>query len=211
MPKNIPKRQKTSPATPDKKVKARSYDNTSRNKKSKMTEKMIIETMVDMLVERRGGEVQIDELARASKISERTIFRFFKDKTALHEATNLYLQNFLQSSVTESIQKDIVGFAENVFLLFERNENLVMAYLYSPFGLKARELYRKKLNRVLIEQIMKDNSLIPSRTLETKLAVIVGLVSAKVWHDIRIDFGHSSLEIGKAGAWAIKTLIKNLK
>ena len=75
----------------------RVYNNASRAEKSAQTQKMIIETLVELLVEKRGGEVPIEDLAKRSGITQRSIFRFFKDKKSLHEAMDKYLMSYLQA------------------------------------------------------------------------------------------------------------------
>lgn len=197
--------------TPKKKPKKqRSYDNTTRQEKVEQSQTKIIEAMVQFLVERKGGDVKIDELAKRTKISQRTIFRFFTDKTALLEATDQYLQSYLQSSMAQVSEMSFIGFAKNVFSIFDRNEGLVMAYMFSPFGQNARDLFRKKLNRILIERIQAERHFQMTKDRERKLALIVSLINAKLWYDIRTDFGYSGAEIGETVEWAINTLLEKL-
>ena len=193
-----------------KKPKKRIYDNSLRKEKVDKTQKHIIETYTNLLAERRGADVSIEELAAASKISQRTVFRLFKDKDALYRATEIYIEQFVQVSIQKIQQTDILSFTKDVFNLFEKHENLMMAYMFSSFGVKTREIFRKKLNKLLIDQIVAAKHLKLTRVLETRLAVIVTLINVKIWHDIRSDFKHSSKEIGQAVSWAIENLIRAL-
>ncbi len=193
-----------------KKLKKRIYNNTSRKIKADQTQQHIIDTYVKLLAERRGAEVSIEELAQASDISQRTVFRLFKDKTALYHATDLYIEQFVQVSFEKIQQTDILGFIKDVFNLFEQHENLMMAYMFSQYGARAREIFRKKLNKLLIDQIIEVRKIKMNRILETRLAVVVTLINVKIWYDIRTDFKHSSKEIGHAVSWAVENLIKAL-
>ena len=192
------------------KPKKRVYDNSLRKEEADQTQKHIIETYVNLLAERRGEDVSIEELAATSKISQRTVFRLFKDKDALYRATDLYIEQFVQVSFQKIQQTDILSFTKDVFNLFEEHENLMMAYMFSSFGVKTREIFRKRLNKLLIDQIMAAKNLKITRLIETRLAVIVTLINVKIWHDIRSDFKHSSKEIGQAVSWAIENLIRAL-
>ena len=192
------------------KPKKRVYDNSLRKEKADQTQKHIIETYVNLLAERRGEDVSIEELAATSKISQRTVFRLFKDKDALYRATDLYIEQFVQVSFQKIQQTDILSFTKDVFNLFEEHENLMMAYMFSSFGVTTREIFRKRLNKLLIDQIMAAKNLKITRLIETRLAVIVTLINVKIWHDIRSDFKHSSKEIGQAVSWAIENLIRAL-
>ena len=192
------------------KPKKRVYDNSLRKEEADQTQKHIIETYVNLLAERRGEDVSIEELAATSKISQRTVFRLFKDKDALYRATDLYIEQFVQVSFQKIQQTDILSFTKDVFNLFEEHENLMMAYMFSSFGVTTREIFRKRLNKLLIDQIMAAKNLKITRLIETRLAVIVTLINVKIWHDIRSDFKHSSKEIGQAVSWAIENLIRAL-
>jgi AcrR family transcriptional regulator len=197
--------------TVKKKVKKhRSYDNSTRQEKVEQSQTKIIEAMVQFLVERKGGDVKIDELAKRTKISQRTIFRFFTDKTALLEATDQYLQSYLQSSMAQVTEMSFMGFAKNVFSIFDRNEGLVMAYMFSPFGQNARDIFRKKLNRILLDRIQSERNIQMTKERERKLALIVTLINAKLWYDVRTDFGYSGAEIGETVEWAISTLLEKV-
>ncbi len=202
--------KKPSRALKNKPTKKRNYNNSSRSIKSDETQKSIIETYVKMLASRKGAEVHIDELAKKAKVSERTVFRFFRDKEALHKATDQYMQQFIKASLEQINKDDFVGFAKNSFLLFEEHHDLMLAYMFSPYGMHARSIFRKQLNKILISHLVKQKKLKLNKSLETKLAVIVSMINVKLWYDIKTDFSHSSKEISDAVGWALKTLIRNI-
>lgn len=191
-------------------LKKRVYNNTARKQKADETEKHIIETYVKLLAARRGADVSVEELAEASGISQRTVFRLFKDKDELYRATDLYIEQFVQISFQKIQQSDILAFTKDVFNLFEQYENLMMVYMFSPYGLRTREIFRKKLNKILMDQIIDARKLKLTRIIETRLAVIVTLINVKIWYDVRTDFKHTSKEIGNAASWAVENLIRAL-
>lgn len=186
------------------------YDNSRRSKKSAETQQSVIRTMVELLVKRRGGEVQIEEIARKSGISERSIFRFFKDKQALLEATDTYIMQYMQSTMLKIDAGTVADFGRDVFKLFDANENLLRAYLFSPFGHTARSRLRKKLNQALIEKLkLEAGGSFPPGS-EHKVALTVSLINANLWSDLRNDFGMNGEEIGKVISWAVKILAAKL-
>ena len=192
------------------KISKRIYNNTSRQEKSDATQTRIIAAVVDFLARRRGGEINFSEISKASKISERTIFRFFKDKQALHEATVQYLQSYIQEGFSTMYELDIAGFTKNTFELFEKHENLVMAYLFSPFGQHARDIFRKKIKQIMIQKITKDSRLEYKDKNIARIEFIVSLVNARLWHEIKEDSKLTTSEIAGAAGWAVETLLKNL-
>ncbi len=186
------------------------YDNTSRLEKSKANEMLIIETMVALLVKNKGAEVTFDQIAKATGLAERSIYRFFKNKEALHQETDRYLSSFLAAGVEQLNSLNVVGFGRNTYAVFDRNEPLVLAYVYSHFGEEARRIFRKQLNQFIIEKIKQEKGLqIEGENLK-KVALITALINAKIWHDIKSDFGYSGVEMGDAVEWALQTLMDGL-
>lgn len=203
-------RKVTKRSSPKKKKRARAYDNTLRAEQSQRTQQLILETMVQLLVERRGGEVQIQEIAKKSGVSERSIFRLFKDRQAMLAAIDSYVTTFIQASMMKMQDKGIIDFAKDLFTIFDQNENMVIAYLYSPFGRQARGVMRRKLNKLIMEKLVADGKS-PSPEDQPKYALIVSMINARLWDDMRTDFNLKGDEIGEAVAWAIRTLTAKLK
>ena len=68
-------------ATKKKSVKTvRDYNNTKRREKAEINKQKIIQLYVEMLVKANGDDVPLQLLAKKSKISLRTLFRFFGRK-----------------------------------------------------------------------------------------------------------------------------------
>lgn len=194
-----------------KSVKPRKYDNSNRNAQSEKSEKRIIEGLVSLLVERRGSEVSMEELAQKTNISQRTIFRFFKDKKTLHQAMDEYLFTYLQASADQMQSYDFIGFARNAYLLFDKHEDLTLAYLLSPFGKETRTLFRKKLNQAMVAKIVKERNLKLALPTQKRLALVTSIVNAKIWYDIKSDFGFTGAEMAESVEWAIKTLLEKIE
>lgn len=188
----------------------RVYDNTARAQKSVETQKKIIDTLVQLLVEKRGGEVPMEELAIRSGITQRSIFRFFKDKKSLHEAMDRYLLSYLQAGNQTMQDLDFVGFGRNTFQLFDQHQDLTIAYILSPFGHEARTLLRKKLVQSMIAKIVHEKKLVMSPERMKRLALVTSLVNAKIWYDLKNDFGFTGSDMGNAVEWALKTLIEKI-
>lgn len=191
--------------------KTRSYNATIRKQKSDATAQQIIETLVSLLVKTKGAEVSFKEISTKSKIPLRTIFRLFRDKEALHAATEVYLGQIMAASVGELAKQNFVSFATNTFSVYDRNEGLVLAYLFSPFGRSARDILRQKFNQLLLDQISKEYKIKSSTENEPRLALIVSLVNAKLWYDMKTDFSLSGRAIGSAVGWAVSTLLTDLR
>lgn len=192
-----------------KKTSKRKYNNATRAEKSFQTQESIIEALVALLVERKGGEVQVGEIADRTGITQRTIFRFFKDKKTLHRAMDAYILKYFHSGNEQLKALGFVAFAKSAFEAFDRNEALTTAYVLSPFGQEARTIFRKRLNKAMIAQICEENKLQMTKERSQRLAIVTSLVNAKIWYDIRNDYGFSGKEMSASVEWALETLLSN--
>lgn len=192
------------------KFKKRIYDNSRRQSGSHETQLLILESLVELLVEKKGEEVSVSEIAKRSKVNPRTIFRFFKDKEGLQSATHLYLQSYLMDGAAQLEAHDFVDFARNVFLLFEENESKALAYVLSSFGQSARVLFRKELNRLMTKKIIEEYGIKLTSKTKGKIALILSLVNAKVWYELKTEHVLSGEEIEATIAWALEVLLDDL-
>lgn len=210
-PRKPPKARgrKPAPKSGDKSP-ARGYDNSARVQKSVANQQLILQTLVKLLVEKKGAEVTFEEIAESTGISERTIYRFYKNKEELHRELNVYLTGYLREGVENIGAMKIPAFAKYSFELFDRYEDLFTAYVTSTFGQEARRVFRQKLNLAIIEKILAERGITLDVETHRRLAVIVSLISAKVWHDVRVDFGFNGKEMAGPIEWAVQTLLDSL-
>lgn len=202
---------KISKKTKPQKAKVRKYNNASRREKSDEAQYNVLQSYIALLTERRGADVGMDEVAKRAGISERTVFRFFKDKKALQSEVNKFINTYLEYGYRQIEEVDVTGFAKNIFAAFDRNESFTLAYIYSPFGQDSRRKLRKSLHDRLIEKITKSSrSKLPPEELK-RLAVVFSLINARVWDDIKNDFGFSGEEMSESVEWAIKTLLAHYR
>lgn len=203
------KRTKTAKAA--KKIKkVRKYDNSSRLEKSNSNRQKIIENYVDLLVEKRGEEISLEELADRAGLSTRTLFRFFGDKKSLSQELETYLEAYV-TNVAGSLQiMTVEDFAEFAFQVFDKYESLILAYLYTNFGQQSRIAFRRKLNTLLLEKIKAQIPATNSKEEQHRVHLIITLISANLWNDLRNVYNQTGPEIGKSMKWAVGTLLKNL-
>jgi AcrR family transcriptional regulator len=188
----------------------RAYNNESREKSSAQNKKLIIETFVQLLVEKKGADVTFREIAARTGLAERSIFRFYNDKDVLHEELDRYLMAYVQSSVEKLAEVNIAQFGKYAFSLFDKYESLILAYVYSPFGRQARSIFRQKLNQLLAAKLVQEKPVARTPEVQRRIALICSMINAKIWHDIREDYGFTGVEMGDTIEWAIRAMIKEL-
>ena len=192
----------------------RDYNNTKRRQKSELNKQKIIQMYVDMLVKANGEEVPLQMLAKKSKISLRTLFRFFGDKKSLNQEIENYTTKYF-SDVAESVRTmSFADYAAYTYRIFDKYEKLLIAYLLTNFGQKSRQIFRMKFYTLLLEKIETELNLGPQGSLskeqQMKLKMLVVMVNSRLWKDMRDSFGHSGEEMADAVHWAIKTLLEDI-
>lgn len=203
------KRTKTAKAV-KKTKKTRKYDNSSRLEKSNGNRQKIIENYVDLLVEKRGEEISLEELAERAGLSTRTLFRFFGDKKSLSLELETYVESYV-TNVAGNLQiMTVEDFAEFAFQVFDKYESLILAYLYTNFGQQSRIAFRKKLNTLLLEKIRAQIPSTSNKDEQHRIHLIITLISANLWNDLRNVYNQTGTEMGKSMKWAVGTLLRNL-
>lgn len=197
--------------SPRKAKKARDYNNDKRSQKSNVNRQKIIELYVNLLVEASGQDVPLQMLAKKSKTSMRTLFRFFGDKESLNNEIDNYLGQYL-SSVSDNLNKmKFDEYSEYSYKVFDQYEKLFKAYLYTNFGQKSRLLFRKKFNDMLVKKISDEMGIQPNPADLLKIYFVVSLINANIWKDIKDSFEVSGVDIASTIRWASEVLIGDIK
>ena len=195
---------------PKSKTSKRNYNNRTRRESIDKSKQAIVEALIALLVENRGGEVSFRDISKKAGVSERSIYRFFSDKAALHEEMDHYLASYIEASVDQLKHLNVAEFAKNAFLLFDKHAPLVLAYIFSPFGQELRKIFRLKLNKLIRSKILKEKKIIASKAVEKKIAVVCSLINAKIWSDLNTDYGYTGAELGDTVLWAVNRLIEDI-
>lgn len=191
--------------------KVREYNNDKRSEKSNVNRQKIIELYVNLLVDANGQDVPLQMLAKKSKTSMRTLFRFFGDKESLNNEIDNYLGQYL-NSVSDNLNKmKFDEYSEYSYKVFDQYEKLFKAYLYTNFGQKSRLLFRRKFNEMLVKKVADEMQIEPSSAELMKIYFLVSLVNANIWKDIKDSFEVSGADIASTIRWATETLINDIK
>jgi AcrR family transcriptional regulator len=189
----------------------RVYDNENRASASDRTRNAVLAAYLDLLVESGGADVEVAAIATSAEVSQRTVFRFFKDKSALQSAAGHAIGSYLQRAEENSRSKPLSEFVREVFRSFDEASKLTTAYVLSSFGQRARTLMRAKLNQILIRRLRASYEFKLTRETRAKVNLIVSTISARVWYELRTDFGYTGDESSELIVWMIEALMRDLK
>ncbi len=193
----------------------RDYNNTKRREKVDLNKQKIIQLYVEMLVKAAGEDVPLQMLAKKSKISLRTLFRFFGDKDSLNQEIENYMTQHFQTIGVRMQSMSFADYAAFTYQVFDEYEKLFIAYLATNFGQKSRQILRQKFYQLLMQKIEQELSLGSLGSMNSaqqmKLKIIIALINSQIWKDLRDSFQHTGAEMADAVKWAVQALLDDFK
>jgi AcrR family transcriptional regulator len=153
------------------------------------------------------------ELAKASSVPERTLYRYFPSKEALFEA---FWEDLNARFSLPDPPRSLDGLLERAtlaFAQFDAHAPLVRAMLHDPNGKQVRvgnaPKRRREFENALAEELDLDSM---PRTERTRvLACVQLLVSAAGWESMKDYWGLDGSAAADAVRWAIQALVAQAK
>jgi AcrR family transcriptional regulator len=184
---------------------------TLREQNAAATRERILSAVADLIERGDVDELTVPEVAEASGISLRTIYRYYPTRDELLEAAGRWIGNELMrhpypetlDEVAETYRLGVGEFAER--------PGLVRALALSKLGRKVRG-YRRRERLAAIRKALRAE--IPGLTeeeLRRAEAVLAYLHNMLAYTTMREENNLTTEEIGEAVAWAIRTLVDDLR
>ena len=170
----------------------------------------ILEAAIASLVETPGQDISMRALAKASGVSERTIFRYFASRDELlDEVAKEYSRRLNQPAAPSSVP-ELLSYVPAVYARFEDNATLTRAALRSEIYHRVRkkeELSRGAAIVSLIDKAAPKRSRVERQIASTNIRYFV---IASTWNYYRFNFGLSFDETLQCAMTAIGQSIAGL-
>ena len=184
------------------------YESPLRAAQAQATRERVLAAVRSMLEADPDSALGFDEIALASGVNRRTIFRHFPTKESLLTAFWQSTNASLGVKFWPDTERDLLELPPDLFASLDGIEGIVRASHSSGAGREMRlqanperqAAFRKSLAAVTAG--MKRHE---ARRLE---ALIQLLFSATAWQTMRDYWGLSGRESGEAASWAIDALLK---
>jgi AcrR family transcriptional regulator len=182
-----------------------------REQNAAATRERILSAVADLIERGEVDELTVPDVAEASGISLRTIYRYYPTREKLLEAAGRWIGNELMAhpyprTLDEVAETYRVGVGE-----FAQRPGLVRALALSRLGRKVRG-YRRRERLAAIRKALRAE--IPDLTeeeLRRAEAVLAYLHNMLAFTTMREENHLPPDEIGDAVAWAIRTLVDDLR
>ncbi len=152
------------------------------------------------------------EVAADAGVSLRTVYRYFPDHEQLLEGAAHWINERVLGGMP--FAEDIDGLVENALRfpkVFDQHPGLVRAMVLTEGGRTVRATRRARRLEVISEVLREVTDNLPPEEARRAAAVIGYLENMLAWLSLREDSGLEGEEIGLALAWAVRTLVDDLR
>lgn len=189
------------------------YDSPLRRQQAERTRQLILQSLAEQLADTGLRDFSVARVARRAGVSVRTVYHHFPDRDALLDALVEWLHQALELTELPVPQRvaDLPGHVERLYSVFDSHEDLVRTRLVTPLGRSVRQRDRSgRLEhlKVLLEEVT--DRLDPDEA-RMALALVHHLTGSEPWRSLKDDSGLDGREAGRAVAWAVRTLVGDLR
>jgi AcrR family transcriptional regulator len=167
---------------------------------------------VAQLIERRDAdELTVPGVAEASGVSLRTIYRYYPTREALLEAAGRWIGDEILRSPYPRTLDEVASLYRERTRTFERHPGLVRAMALSEVGREVRAYRRAERLRAIGKALADEIPSLSKAERRRAEAVLAYLHNILAFTSMREESGLSGEEAGEAVAWAIETLVAELR
>ena len=182
-----------------------------REQHAEATRERILGAVAELLERGEAEELTMPDVAEASGVSLRTVYRYYPTREQLLEAAGRWIGDELlrhpyPRTLNEVSELFRVGCRD-----FDERPGLVRALSLSQLGQSVRG-YRRRERLDAIRRVLRDEvGDLPEEELRRAEAVLAYLHNMLAYTVLRDESGLSGDEIGQALGWAIETLVDDLR
>jgi AcrR family transcriptional regulator len=184
---------------------------TLREAQAAVTRQRILSAVADLIEQGGADDLTVPQVAEASGASLRTIYRYYPTRELLLEAAARWIGDELLKHPYPTSLDEVADLYEQGCPDFDLRPGLVRALSMSRLGQEVRG-YRRRERLESIRKCLRDE--LPNlgeRDLAQAEAVLAYLHNMLAYTFMHEEAGMSGEEIGEAVAWAIRTLIADLR
>jgi AcrR family transcriptional regulator len=171
----------------------------------------ILSAVAELIERGEPDELTMPDVAAASGISLRTIYRYYATREELIEAAGRWIGNELMRHPYPRTLDEVADFFEVGCADFDKRPGLVRALALSRLGRRVRG-YRRRERLGAISRALRDELVAaPEAEIRRAEAVLAYLHNMLAYTTLREESALDGEEIGRAIAWAIRTLVDDLR
>ena len=182
-----------------------------RGQHAAVTRTRILSAVSELLEEGDAEELTMPDVAAASGVSLRTIYRYYATREELLEAAGRWIGDELLRHPYPATLDEVADRFEEGAPDFDDHPGLVRAMALSQLGRRVRGYRRRERLEALARALRDELPGLPEDELRRAEAVIAYLHNILAYTTLREENGLSGEEIGRAIGWAIRALVEDLR
>jgi AcrR family transcriptional regulator len=171
----------------------------------------ILSTVAELIERGEPDELTMPDVAAASGISLRTIYRYYPTREGLIEAAGRWIGKELMRHPYPRTLDEVADLFEAGCPDFDKRPGLVRAMAFSRLGRRARGYRRRERLGAISKALREELAAAPKAEIRRAEAVLAYLHNMLAYTTLREESGLEGEEIGRAIGWAIRTLIADLR
>lgn len=193
----------------------RRYSSPLRDSQVQRTRELILAALVELLSEQPADQITTREIAERAGVSQPTVYRHFPDRQALLEGLADRIAAGMASVAGDDAHvvtlDDLVRLVPRHMALAD--EHAVEAAAEAVFNADPRRISRASRERSAALQRAVADALpdLSAREHRRVAALFRSLYSTQTWLRMREEFGIPGTESGPLIAWAIETLVREIR
>ena len=184
---------------------------TLREQHATVTRQRILAAVAELL--ERGGpdELTVPDVAEASGVSLRTVYRYYPTRDELLEAAGRWIGGELLQSPYPRDLDEVASVIADGCRRFDDHPGLVRSLALSELGRGVRATRRRERLAAIEEALRAEVGGLPEDELRRAQAILGYLHNMLAYTTLREEGGLTGEEAGEAVAWAIGTLVEDLR
>jgi AcrR family transcriptional regulator len=182
-----------------------------REQHAAVTRERILAAVADLVERGEAPELTMPDVAAASGVSLRTVYRYYKTREELLEATGRWIGDELLEHPYPTTLDEVADLYEAGCSDFDERPGLVRALAFSQLGQHVRGYRRRERLEAIRRALRAELPNAPEGELRRAEALLGYLHSMLAYTTLREEGGLAGEEIGAAVGWAIRTLVDDLR
>lgn len=183
-----------------------------REQQAQLTRELILRAVATLLEADDPDDIAVPEVARRAGVSLRTVYRYFPTREELFAAAGDWIgEQLFGDAPFEQTADELGEVFKRVCERFDEAPRLVRAMALSQAGRSVRS-HRRARRLVSIRNALTEvTDNLPKQEAREAEAVFFYLESMLAWVTMRDEADLNGKQTGEAIAWAIRTLVADLR
>jgi len=182
-----------------------------RDEHGAVTRERILSAVAKLVERGELNDLTMPDVAAASGVSLRTIYRYYQTREELIEAAGRWIGKELLRHPYPQNLDEVADLFEVGCPDFDKRPGLVRALALSQLGRRVRSHRRSERLGAISKALRDELPDAPQAELRRAEAVLAYLHNVLAYTTLREESGLDGEEIGRTIAWAIRTLVDDLR